>query len=150
MIVYDSSSLIQAPKIKEFYLILRFLPMQAGEVFFDLCTCIKIYLKLLSRFQICLVYPIMLLRRQNAICLMSTPTVIKYPYILEYCGLCLFIDSEMLPIQPSLLLLPPEVFHQCMILAVLPLAHIADKSPTPDNPADSTGFHCRNAGYSPL
>lgn len=34
MIVYDSSSLIQAPKTKEFYLILRFLPMQAGEDFF--------------------------------------------------------------------------------------------------------------------
>ena len=59
--------------------------------------------KQLCCFRICLMLPVVFLRRQIAVCFVDTLPVIKYPYILEHCGFGFLPCPEMLPVEPFLL-----------------------------------------------
>ena len=88
-----------------FLVFLAFSSIQAGRKIFS-ASAMTVWLfiqKQLCCFRICLMLPVVFLRRQIAVCFVDTLPVIKYPYILEHCGFGFLPCSEMLPVEPFLL-----------------------------------------------
>lgn len=88
-----------------FLVFLAFSSIQAGRKIFS-ASAMTVWLfiqKQLCCFRICLMLPVVFLRRQIAVCFVDTLPVIKYPYILEHCGFGFLPCPEMLPVEPFLL-----------------------------------------------
>lgn len=95
--------------------------------FFSICHVhVRIYLKQLCCFQICLMLPVVFLRCQITVGRVDAPAVIKYPDIFKGCGFCLLPCMKMLFIQPFVFQFLPEAFHRRIVPVQVRL-------PAPDN-----------------